>query len=153
MATIPQSAKDLIETFPLGFVATVNKDGHPNLSPKGTFMVLDDETIAFAEIRSPNTMANIAHEAHVEVNFIDIWKRKGVRIFGTATVIEKDTASFDTLLPTWATPFPTLAPRINAIVIIKAERVKPVTTPPYDDGATEQEMIATYTAKFAEIYS
>lgn len=153
MAKIPQSAKDLIATFPLGFVATVTKEGHPNLSPKGTFMVLDDETIAFAEIRSPNTMANLAHEAHTEVNFIDIWKRKGIRIFGPASIAERGSEAFDALLPTWEAPFPTLAPRINAIVSIKAERVKPITTPPYDDGATEQEMIATYTAKFAEIYS
>lgn len=93
MAKIPQSAKDLIATFPLGFVATVTKEGHPNLSPKGTFMVLDDETIAFAEIRSPNTMANLAHEAHTEVNFIDIWKRKGIRIFGPASIAERDRKS------------------------------------------------------------
>ena len=153
MAIIPKSAKDLIQTFPLGFVATVNKDGLPNLSPKGTFMVLDDETIAFAEIRSPNTMANLTHQPITEVNFIDIWKRKGVRIFGPSTIIERGHNDFAELLPTWETPFPTLSPRINAIVKITAERVKPITTPPYDDGITEEEMIATYIEKFAEIYS
>ena len=39
-------AKKLIERFPLGYVATVTKGGMPSLSPKGTFFVLDDETIA-----------------------------------------------------------------------------------------------------------
>ena len=48
---IPVAAKELIETFPLGFVATVTEDGMPSLSPKGTFLILDDKTIAFAEIR------------------------------------------------------------------------------------------------------
>jgi hypothetical protein len=30
--------------------------------------------------------------------------------------------------------------------------VKPISTPPYDDGATEEDMIATFKAKFAETY-
>ncbi|MEM7616810.1 MAG: DapH/DapD/GlmU-related protein, partial [Pseudomonadota bacterium] len=40
--------------FPLGFVATVTADGRPHLSPKGTFLVLDDSTIAFGEINIGN---------------------------------------------------------------------------------------------------
>lgn len=149
---IPDSARALIETFPLGFAATVTPDGMPSLSPKGTFLVLDDTTIAFAEIRSPNTMKNLATQPHMEVNFIDIWKRKGVRVFGKVDVINREDESFADLLPLWATPFPTLAPRINAIVKVDVERIKPMTTPPYDDGISEEDMIATYKQKFAEIY-
>lgn len=43
----------------LGFFATVCEDGSPNLSPKGTTYVLDDDHLLFAEIRSPQTVANI----------------------------------------------------------------------------------------------
>lgn len=124
----------------------------PSLSPKGTFFVLDDETIAFGEIRSPNTVANLKHLDKTEVNFIDVFSRKGVRVFGTATIAEKGSGQFESLFPRWADAFGELADRMNAIVIIKAERVKPLTTPPYDDGANEEDMIATYKAKFAEIY-
>ena len=149
---ISESAQTLITQFPLGFVATVTPDGMPSLSPKGTFFVLDDETIAFAEIRSPKTMENLRHQPQTEVNFIDIWKRKGVRVFGSVDIVDKSDADFEALLPKWGTTFPTLAPRVNAIVKIRAERVKPITTPPYDDGVTEEEMIALYKQKFAEIY-
>ena len=145
-------AKQVIERFPLGFVATVTRDGMPSLSPKGTFFVLDDETIAFGEIRSPGTMTNLENLPKAEVNFIDIWLRKGVRIFGTVTVIHRNTFEFEELYPRWDSAFPALAHRINAIVKIKVERVKPITTPPYDDGVTEEEMIALYKQKFAEIY-
>ena len=31
----------------LGFVATVSDDGQPNVSPKGTFVVIDNQTLAF----------------------------------------------------------------------------------------------------------
>lgn len=146
-------AKQMIKTFPLGFVATVTEDGLPSLSPKGTFFVLDDQTIAFAEIRSPKTLANLKHQSKVEVNFIDIWLRKGIRVFGETQVCEKGTDAFNEIIGIWETAFPSLAPRINAIVKIDAERVRLMTTPPYDDGATEEEMVATYKQKWAEVYS
>lgn len=149
---IPAAARQIIGQFPLGFVATVTEDGAPSLSPKGTFLILDDETIAFAEIRSPQTLANLMHRAEAEVNFIDIWKRKGVRISGPTEIIERGLDEFAELFPKWEQPFPALAPRINAIVRIAVERVKMMTTPPYDDGATEEEMIGLYKTKFAEIY-
>jgi predicted pyridoxine 5'-phosphate oxidase superfamily flavin-nucleotide-binding protein len=44
----------------LGFVATVDADGAPNLSPKGTFAVVDAAMAAFAEIRSSGTLHNLA---------------------------------------------------------------------------------------------
>ncbi len=146
------SAKELIERFPLGFVATVTAEGLPSLSPKGTFFVLDEETIAFGEIRSPNTMANLENLPKAEVNFIDIWLRKGVRIFGSTEVISRGTAEFSDLISRWEEAFPALAHRINAIVKIKAEQVRPITTPPYDDGVTEEEMVELYKQKFSEIY-
>ena len=150
--TLNTFAKEIIARLPLGYVATVTPDGMPSLSPKGTFFVLDDETIAFAEIRSPNTINNLAYQPKTEVNFVDMFLRKGVRIFGTVTIEEKGTEKFDKLFPKWDQAFPSLAPRINAIVLIKAERVKPLTTPPYDDGVTEEEMIAIYKQKYGEIY-
>ena len=145
-------AKQLIERFPLDYVATVTEDGMPAVSPKGTFFVLDDETIAFGEIRSPGTMANLAHQAKAEVNFADIWLRKAVRIFGTTEICDRGSDEFNRLFPIWEEAFPALAHRINAIVKIKAERVKPIATPPYDDGATEEEMIALYKQKWSDIY-
>ncbi|MEL7428632.1 MAG: pyridoxamine 5'-phosphate oxidase family protein [Pseudomonadota bacterium] len=150
--TLNAFAKQVIERFPLGYVATVTPDGLPSLSPKGTFFVLDDETIAFAEIRSPNTLANLAYLPKTEVNFVDIWLRKGVRVFGSTTVHAKGSDEFDALFPKWRDAFPALAGRINAIIVISAERVKPLSTPPYDDGVTEEEMVALYKQKWGELY-
>ncbi|MEO0486550.1 MAG: pyridoxamine 5'-phosphate oxidase family protein [Pseudomonadota bacterium] len=143
----------LITAFPLGFTATVCADGTPAVAPKGTFVVVDDDTLGFADIRSPGTMKNLAHQAMCEVNFIDILKRTGVRVKGATTTHPRGSDSFDTLLPRWAAIWPDLAPRIRAIVLVKAEKVSHYRTPPYDDGATEEEMVALYKAKFAEMYS
>ncbi|MEL7027546.1 MAG: pyridoxamine 5'-phosphate oxidase family protein [Pseudomonadota bacterium] len=144
-------AKTLIARFPLGFVATVASDGRPHLSPKGTFLVLDDTTIAFAEIRSPDTIANLAHQPVAEVNFVDQWLRKGVRVRGPVRVVAKG-GEFDSLIGKWREVWGDLANRINALVLISADEIKQITTPPYDDGVTEDEMIALYKDKFAAIY-
>ena len=127
---LPAFGIDLITTFPLGFVATVTAGGRPNVSPKGTFLVLDDRTLAFGEIRSPQTVTNLTNQPELEVNFFDQWTRKGVRVRGKAQMVRRGTAEFGGLI----------------------EQLKPISTPPYDDGATEEDMIATFNAKFAETY-
>lgn len=149
---LPKSAIDLINTFRLGFVATVTAGGRPNVSPKGTFVVLDGETIAFGEIRSPQTVTNLTNQPELEVNFVDQWKRKGVRVRGNAVMVRRGTDEFRALIGQWETLWGDLTDRINLIVKIPVDQVKPLTTPPYDDGATEEDMIATYKAKYAEIY-
>lgn len=149
---LPAAAIDLIETFPLGFVATVSADGKPCVSPKGTFLVIDDETIAFGEIRSPQTIRNLGHLPELEVNFIDQWKRKGVRVRGTVRLLPRGDDAFAALIGKWHAVWGDLADRINQLVLIDVTDSKPVTTPPYDTGATEEEMIALYKDKFARIY-
>jgi len=86
----------------LGFVATVNADGTPNLSPKGTFVVVNAARVAFADIRSPGTLRNLIANPAVEVNFVDPFTRRGCRLFGTAQIVQRGQAGFDGLLPLFA---------------------------------------------------
>ncbi|MEM9716032.1 MAG: pyridoxamine 5'-phosphate oxidase family protein [Pseudomonadota bacterium] len=141
-----------IEKVRLGFVATVTPGGRPSVSPKGTFVVLDDETIAFAEIRSPQTVTNLTQNPQLEINFVDQFIRKGVRIRGKASFIRPDAEGWSDVFSVFEAIWPTLTHRMNLIVKIPVDEVKPLSTPPYDDGATEEEMIALYKTKFAELY-
>ncbi len=149
---IPASTQELITRWRLGHVATVTPGGRPSVSPKGTFLVLDDETIAFGEIRSPQTVTNLTQNPECEVNFVDAFLRKGARLRGQARMIRRDSEEFTAMLPKFEEVWGNLCARINLIVAIKVEEVKPLTTPPYDDGATEEEMIVLYKQKFAEMY-
>ena len=149
---IPATVQELITRWRLGFVATVTPGGRPSVSPKGTFLVLDDETIAFGEIRSPQTVTNLTQNPELEVNFVDAFVRKGARLRGRATMVRKGTSDYSALIPLFREEWGELSDRINMVVMIAVEEVKPLTTPPYDDGATEEEMIALYKAKFAEMY-
>jgi len=149
---IDDQARRIIRDFSLGIVATVTPDGIPAAPPKGTFLVVDDATIAYGDIRSPGTRANLAHESRCEVVFVDPFRRKGVRLRGRANIQAHGTERFQELIDRWHETWGALAERITSLVIIEIDRVLPLATPPYDAGATEDEMIALYQDKYAALY-
>ncbi len=141
--------KRIVAEQKLGFVATVNTDGTPNLSPKGTMQVLDDDHIVFADIRSPGTMANIAGRPAMEINFVDPFSRKGYRFKGTARIVAKDTPEFATLIARY--PASLLTERYRAFVVMKVEKAAPLVSPAYDAGSTEPALREHYLAYFESI--
>ena len=140
--------KRIVQEQRLGFVATSSADGTPNVSPKGTFVVLDDKTIAFGEIRSPGTIRNLRVNPRIEVNFVDPFVRKGYRFAGTATVVERGDRAFDALLGRLGS---SLAPRMRAIVTIAVTRALPLTSPAYDDGRAEPAIRRSWTTHFRKL--
>jgi predicted pyridoxine 5'-phosphate oxidase superfamily flavin-nucleotide-binding protein len=142
--------KRIIREQRLGFVATVNADGTPNLSPKATFVVLDDTTIAFGDLRSPGTLRNTKARPAVEVNFVDPFVRKGYRFAGTAQIIERDAPAFAELALQFA-GYGDLASRLRAIVRIKLSKALALTSPAYDLGAEEAELRRMWTARFRKL--
>jgi uncharacterized protein len=139
--------KRIVREQRLGFVATVNTDGTPNVSPKATFVVLDDSTIAFGEIRSPGTVRNLKSNPAIEVNFVDPFVRKGCRLAGHATVLERGARGFEAMLGCFG-EYGDLASRMRAVVSIAVSRALPVTSPAYDRGSTEPELRRLWTARF-----
>ena len=141
--------KRVIGEQKLGFVATMNADGTPNLSPKGTMQVLDDEQIVFADIRSPGTMANISRNPAMEINFVDPFSRKGYRFKGTARVVIKGAPEFAGLIA--RCPVSMLADRYRAFVVLQVAQAGPLISPAYDAGATEPALRQQYRAYFESI--
>ena len=88
MATLTKEAKAAIAAGSPGMVATASKAGKPNVSAKGSFCVLDDETVVFADVASPRTVANIRENPQVAVYCLNRETRKGCRIWGTGTVLD-----------------------------------------------------------------
>ena len=141
---------EIIETWRLGFVATVTVGGHPNISPNGTFVVLDDRTIAFGEIRAPHTVTNLVTQPEVAVSFINPLNRKGVRVHGQAALILRGTDDFEALIPMFAEEWGALTDKINLIVKIPVLEAELLTSPAYDMGATEAELVAIYKKKMQD---
>lgn len=139
MGIIGSDMQRMVERQRLGFVATVCPDGTPNLSPKGTVAVWDDDHLIFADIRSPRTVRNLATNPAVEINVVDPIARKGYRFKGTGTVIrEGDGPLYDDAVALFRRRG-TQSP-IRSVVLVAIARALPVISPAYDTGATEDEV-------------
>ena len=79
MGILTDDMRRMVDEQQLGFIATVCPDGTPNLSAKGTTAAWDDEHLVFADICSPGTIANLRHNAVLEINVVDSLLRKGYR--------------------------------------------------------------------------
>ena len=150
MGVLTAEMKRLVERQKLGFVATVCPDGTPNLSPKGTTAVWDDDHLIFADICSPGSVANLQHNPAVEINVVDPILRKGYRFKGTARVLSEG-AVFNEILASLRKRG--VGSPIKHIVLIQVERALPLVSPAYDSGATEDEVRVRWQAYWRSIES
>jgi len=135
----------------LGFVATVCPDGTPNLSPKGTTTVWDDEHILFADIRSPQTVRNLVTNPVAEINVVDPIVRKGYRFKGRAT-LHRNGEIYERGLALLAELGYDASPeRVRTIVLVKVEQAAQLISPAYDGGASEEEVAARWKRHLTEI--
>ena len=129
----------------LGFHATVCPDGTPNLSPKGTTTVFDDDHLLFADLRSPQTLANLEGNPAIEVNVVDPMLRKGYRFKGTATIHRDDEVRRRSLELLRERGYADYEGQARAVVLIRVERAEELTSPIYDlPGTSEAQVEASY---------
>ena len=136
----------LIRQHTAGMVATVDADGSPAVSPKATFVVVDEKTIAFGNLRSPGTLSNIRRNPRVEVCFIDVLSRKAVRVRGTARLVAPVDAP-DALDACFDETWGELKAHMSHYVVIDLDRAELIVSPAYDYGATEAELRASNLAR------
>jgi predicted pyridoxine 5'-phosphate oxidase superfamily flavin-nucleotide-binding protein len=149
MGILNDDMRRIVRAMRLGYAATVCPDGTPNLSPKGTIHVWDDDHLVFADIRSPGTIRNLRRNPAIEINVVDPFARKGFRFKGTATIHTPDDARFDDLLAFFRERG-TTSP-IRAVVLVRVTRALPVTSPAYDGGADEAELRDRWSAYYASL--
>jgi len=87
MTILSKEAKALIQDTHPGFIATASAAGRPNVSLKGSLRVLDDEHIVFADIHSPNTIANLVENPLVAAIVFEPSNRHGCRVWGKAEIL------------------------------------------------------------------
>jgi predicted pyridoxine 5'-phosphate oxidase superfamily flavin-nucleotide-binding protein len=142
---LTEEMRRLVEEQRLGYVATVCPDGTPNLSPKGTVAVWDDDHLVFADITSPRTVANLRANPAVEVNVVDPFARRGYRFKGTATVLA-DGPAFEEAVAFYRARGSRLP--IRSVVRVAVARALPVVSPAYVDWTTEAAVRARWEAHY-----
>ena len=145
---ITQEIKDFLNLQKLGYVATVTSDGKPNISPKGTIIGWDSQTLAFADIRSPDTLKNLKENPNIEINVIDPLLRKGFLFEGQAQIIQDGTV-YDEILSYYRQNG--IKSPITSIVLVSVSTVSDVTSPLYDIGTTEEEIKSKWQKHFANL--
>ncbi len=140
MAKITTEMKELVQRMRLCFAATTDSEGIPNLSPKGSIVVLDDEHLAFCDIDSPNTVRNLRSNPHIEINVVDPVLRKGYRFKGRAELVHKGPIYDQVAEGFWereGKQYP-----VNTVVKIKVEMAVPVLSPAYTfiPGISEEQL-------------
>lgn len=137
MGLLTNEIRIFIDQQKLGYVATVSPDNTPNLSPKGTISVWDDEHLVFADIKSPKTIANLEKNPSIEINVVDPMTRRGYRFKGLGTILSYG-EEYDKIISHYQKIG--IKSKIGRVVLIKITIVKDVTSPLYDLGYTEDEI-------------
>jgi len=145
---ITKEIKDFLNLQKLGYVATVSSDGKPNISPKGTIIGWTSETLAFADIRSPDTMKNLINNPNVEINVIDPLLRKGYLFQGKARILQDD-ALYQEILNHYRQNG--IKSPINSIVLVDVFCMSDVISPLYDLGISEDEIKSKWQKHFSTL--
>ncbi len=140
MGAITEDMRNIVDSAKLAFVATVCEDGSPNLSPKGSVRVYDDDHLVFMDMASPSTVANLRRDPRVEINVVDFLKRRGYRFKGTAEFQQVGEPAYEWtrqwVLDTHGSQYP-----CNEAVLITVHRALPVDSPAYTFGHAEEDTL------------
>lgn len=147
MPKITDDMKDIIGRAILSFVATVNDDGTPNLSPKASLKAHDDK-LFFANMDSPNTVRNLRANPAIEINVVDVFSRRGYRFRGTAEILPPGTDDYRTIAE-WVWEINGREYPVHHVVRIEVDEARPVLSPAYTFGkAEEAELRTAYMPKY-----
>ena len=141
--------KRMIDEQRLGFFATVCADGSPNLSPKGTIAVWDDNHLAFGNIRSPGTLANLRSNPAIELNVVDPFTRKGYRFKGVASILDSG-AAYERAIEFYRQRGSKVS-AFKEVILIEVQRAQFIDSPAYDFGMTEEEIRARWEQHYASL--
>ncbi|KDE73355.1 hypothetical protein FUSO7_06780 [Fusobacterium necrophorum BFTR-2] len=85
MSKLTDAMKEIIEKQ-LAYVSTVSNEGMPNIGPKRSMRILDENTLIYNENTGKQTMNNILANGKVVVAYADWAKLDGYRFVGKAEV-------------------------------------------------------------------
>ena len=119
MGKLSEKVKETIAEIRPGIIATASKDGKPNVSAKGSFRVLDDDHVIFADISSPRTIANLRENPQVSILVVHPKSMRGCRIWGKGEILDSGEL-FDQM----SKEFAELNLKVNHVVKITVEETQ-----------------------------
>jgi hypothetical protein len=150
MIEITADMEAIIKQAILSFVATVNEEGTPSLSPKASLTVRNG-VLYFADIASPRTILNLRRSPDIEINVVDIFQRRGYRFTGRASILPPGDEEY-LMIADWvrATNGPEYP--VDHVVKIETTSITPLLSPAHvfaQPPRSQEEMRNTYYQKYA----
>jgi predicted pyridoxine 5'-phosphate oxidase superfamily flavin-nucleotide-binding protein len=131
MIQLTQQMRDLIDpALAKGtpcLVATVSKDGMPNIGYKGSVMVFDDESLAYWERTLQGTSQNVEENPNIMILFRDPATRAAWRFVGKATVHKTGALRDQVMARTVQAELDRDPERKGYAVIVKVDKIMPLT--------------------------
>jgi hypothetical protein len=148
MGILTAEMKAAVGDIRLCFVATASVDGMPNVSPKGSLTVWDDDHLAFANIASPRTMKNLRENPKLEINTIDQISRRGFRFRGIGEIFESGNVFDHVANDVWQREGRNVP--IHAIVKVRVLEAHEVLSPAYwlSKGVTVEEIRQVWAGRY-----
>ncbi len=104
-------------------VGTSSKDGWPQISPKGSVMVYDQETLAYWERSRRSAMENVGENPKVVIYYNNPDTRTRWRFYGTATIHESGAIRDDVMSKTVQAELDRDPERQGVAVLVKIDTV------------------------------
>lgn len=130
LVLLPEAVRDVARRSVLCWLATVDAQGRPNVSPKEVWAMVDDRHVVVANIASPETARNIAQQAKVCLSFVDVFVQKGFKLTGLAREVRADSPEFGK----WAPPLQAMVGQrfsIHSVLVIQVQSVAAIVAPSY----------------------
>lgn len=89
---IPERVREFMEQDRLAYISTVSPDGVPNVAPKGSLVLLDDEHLVFADLYAGKTRSNLEKNPTIAVAIVNPAAYQGYQFKGTAELVDRGPA-------------------------------------------------------------
>ena len=107
----------------------------------------------FADIHSPQTVANLKLNSSIEINVVDPFVRKGYRFKGIAEVFDSGPEFNEFVAFFERRGTKDALHRIHSVVLVKVERALPLVSPAYDDDVSEAKVRAQWVGYYQGLHS
>lgn len=130
MSCINESVREAARRSVLCWLDTVDAEDQPNVSPKEVWAIADEQHVVVANIASPMSVRNIAHQPQVCLSFFDVFVQKGFKLVGTAHEVQVENPAF----AAWAAPLLAMVGQrfvIHSVLVIRVTSVGAIVAPSY----------------------
>jgi len=130
MTLLTEPIRETARRSVLCWLATVDAEGQPNVSPKEVWTIADEQHVVVAHIASPISARNIAQHPLVCLSFVDVFVQKGFKLLGRAREVLADDPEF----ATWAKPLLAMVGQrftIQSVLVIHVQSVAAIVAPSY----------------------